>query len=286
MMKTRALLLLKKHPPAEPPAEAPLEWLVTNGLGGYASGSVAGPPLRRFHGLLIAASPAPAGRLMLLHQLQESVQLEGGPQVDLRPGPEARRTARLAEFNLQAGLPHWIFALDSGARIEQALMMPHDQNTVHVRYRLTGTTSGGRLLLRPWLDVRPHEGLLSPTQAHRYVVTARGQTQFEFEREQVPVVLRVKASADHVTFVSHPSDWNDVRYSIEHDRGYDFQGSMHAPGTFTVDLHPDRDVYFTASSEPWAGIDALPPEAAWQLELTRREHLIAASHAALQAADT
>jgi hypothetical protein len=55
MMKTRALLLLKKHPAADPPAEAPLEWLVTNGLGGYASGSVLGPPLRRFHGLLIAA---------------------------------------------------------------------------------------------------------------------------------------------------------------------------------------------------------------------------------------
>ena len=165
-------------------------------------------------------------------------------------------------------------------------MMPHDQNTVHVRYRLTGTTARGRLRLRPWLDIRPHEGFLSPTQAHRYAVTARGQAQFEFEPEQAPVLLRMTAVADHVSFVTEPAEWNDVRYAIEQERGYDFQGSMHSPGTFTLDLHPERDVYITASSEPWARIDALSPDAAWQLELTRREHLIAASHAGLQAADT
>jgi predicted glycogen debranching enzyme len=286
MMKTRALLLLKKHPSAEPPAEAPLEWLVTNGLGGYASGSVLGPPLRRFHGLLIAALPAPFGRLMLLHQLQESVQLDDGPLVDLRPGPDPGPTARLTDFHLQAGLPHWTFALEPGGHVEQALMMPHDQNTVHLRYRLTGTTASGQLRLRPWLDLRPHEGLLSPRQAHRYAVTERGQNQFEFEREQAPLLLRMKASADLVLFVRDPADWNDVRYPIEHDRGYDSLGSMHAPGMFMMDLQPDRDVYLTASSEPWARLDALSPEAAWQLELTRRERLIAASHAALQASDT
>jgi predicted glycogen debranching enzyme len=286
MMKTRALMLLKKHPPDEPPPEAPLEWLVTNGLGGYAAGSVLGPPLRRFHGLLIAAAPAPLGRLLLLHQLQESVQLQDGPPVDLRAGPDAHPTASLADFFLQGGLPHWTFALDSGARVEQALLMPHDQNTVHVRYRLTGTTARGRLRLRPWLDIRPHEGFLSPAQAHRYTVTARGPVQFEFEREQVPVLLRMTASAERVSFATDPADWNEVRYAIEHDRGYDFTGSMHAPGAFTLDLHPDRDVFLTASSEPWARLDALGPEAAWQLELTRRERLIGASHAGLQAADT
>ena len=286
MQKTRALLLLKKHPPEDVPPEAPLEWLVTNGLGGYASGSVLGPPLRRFHGLLIAASSAPLGRLLLLQQLQESVALDAAPPVALRPGPAAGPTASLADFFLQAGLPHWTFALDSGARIEQALMMPHDQNTVHVRYRLTGTTARGRLLLRPWLDIRPHEGFLSPTQAHRYAVMVRGQGQFEFEREQVAVPLRMTASAEHVSFVTEPADWNDVRYAIEQDRGYDFEGSTHSPGTFTLDFQPDRDVFITASSEPWARIEALGPDAAWQLELTRREHLIGASHASLQAADT
>src|SRR5918911_1456151 len=51
------------------------EWLVTNGLGGYASGTVAGVATRRFHGLLVAALPAPLGRIVMLNHLLERVRL-------------------------------------------------------------------------------------------------------------------------------------------------------------------------------------------------------------------
>ena len=51
------------------------EWLVTNGLGGYASGTVAGVATRRYHGLLIAAMPAPLGRMMMLNHLSEQLRL-------------------------------------------------------------------------------------------------------------------------------------------------------------------------------------------------------------------
>ena len=54
------------------------EWLVTNGLGGYASGTVCGVPTRRFHGLLIAALPAPFGRAMMLNDVAEEVYLPDG----------------------------------------------------------------------------------------------------------------------------------------------------------------------------------------------------------------
>ena len=51
------------------------EWLVTNGLGGYASGTLAGPPTRRYHSMLVAALPAPLGRLALLAHLDERIRL-------------------------------------------------------------------------------------------------------------------------------------------------------------------------------------------------------------------
>ena len=54
------------------------EWLVTNGLGGYAAGTLAGVSTRRYHGLLIAALPAPLGRLVMMSQLGERVRLPGG----------------------------------------------------------------------------------------------------------------------------------------------------------------------------------------------------------------
>src|SRR5215467_11416592 len=51
------------------------EWLVANGLGGYASGTVSGAATRRYHGLLIAAHPAPLGRVMMLNHLTEYLRL-------------------------------------------------------------------------------------------------------------------------------------------------------------------------------------------------------------------
>src|ERR1700733_10817109 len=57
-------------------AELDREWIVTNGLGGYASGTIAGLNTRRFHGWLIAALPAPHGRMMMLNQVEETLFLE------------------------------------------------------------------------------------------------------------------------------------------------------------------------------------------------------------------
>src|SRR3954470_20174389 len=89
------------------------EWLVTNGLGGYASGTVAGVSTRRYHGLLIAALPSAIGRTMMLNHLSEQVRFEGRT---LRLGAEERVGApelwgaeHLLEFLLDRGLPVWIY---------------------------------------------------------------------------------------------------------------------------------------------------------------------------------
>src|SRR5947209_16279292 len=59
------------------------EWLVTNGLGGYASGTVAGVITRGFHGYLIAALPSPLGRMMMFNDLIEKLRLPDGTEVQL-----------------------------------------------------------------------------------------------------------------------------------------------------------------------------------------------------------
>src|SRR5579859_2175761 len=59
------------------------EWLITNGIGGYSSGTVSGAPTRRFHGVLIAALPTPYGRTMMLNDVSEQIVLPGGKLFDL-----------------------------------------------------------------------------------------------------------------------------------------------------------------------------------------------------------
>src|SRR5262245_43071038 len=112
------------------------EWLVANGLGGYASGTIAGVPARRYHALLIAALPAPLGRRVMLNHLSETLRLPDYRSVYL--GGEERVGSALSlpsadylvEFRLDMGLPVWVYKVD-GCVVEKRILLPHGQNTVH-----------------------------------------------------------------------------------------------------------------------------------------------------------
>jgi predicted glycogen debranching enzyme len=286
-MTTRPLLQLTLTPKPSGPPDAPLEWLVANGLGGYASGSVDGPPMRRFHGWLIAALPAPLGRVMLVHALHEVIELEGaGPQALQRGRDVDPPVVPQADFCLQAGLPHWVFDLADGVRLERAVVVPHGQNTVHVRYRLTGATAPARLRIRPWLDFRPHEGRVGPEPQHAYTTDRIAPTRCEFRRADSPIVLRMQVLGEHGAYAAEPQDWSSIPLAIERDRGYDHVTSAHGPGAFTLMLAPGEDAVLTASTEPWTHIDGSPPDEAWEHELTRRQRLLASSDGSLQEPDT
>ena len=123
------------------------EWLVTNGLGGYASGTVSGVMTRRYHGLLVAALPAPLGRVVMLNHLAEHLRLPDGRRIALggeeRVGssPELHGAQYLREFRLEAGLPVWRFDV-GGCDLEKRLLLPHRRTPSTSRYRLL--SGGGR----------------------------------------------------------------------------------------------------------------------------------------------
>src|SRR5581483_10104695 len=102
------------HPESDPHLRE--EWLVTNGLGGYASGTVSGAITRRYHGLLIAALPNPLGRMMMLNGLSERlrfpdrrVRYTGAEEL---AGAAPENTLSASEFRLEAGLPVWRYEVD------------------------------------------------------------------------------------------------------------------------------------------------------------------------------
>lgn len=116
------------------------EWLVTNGLGGYASGTVAGLLTRRYHGLLIAALPPPHGRRLLLTRLDETVSYDGQAYAlsnnrwsggDVQPA--GYRT--LESFRLEGTTPVWSYAFQD-ALLEKRIWMEPEANTTYVRYDL------------------------------------------------------------------------------------------------------------------------------------------------------
>src|SRR5215472_9615417 len=130
------------------------EWLVTNGLGGYASGTISGAVSWRYHGLLIAALPAPFGRVVMLNHLAESLRLPDGRDIQFcghesNPREGIMSCGRfLVEFRLENQMPIWRYDLENIV-LEKILVLLHGQNTVHVTYRLLSGTESLQLQLWP-----------------------------------------------------------------------------------------------------------------------------------------
>jgi predicted glycogen debranching enzyme len=255
------------------------EWLVTNGLGGYASGTVAGAPTRRFHGLLIAALPAPLGRTMMLNHVCEELRPAGGaPALRLTgmepvPGP-LELPEDLAEFRLENGRPVWRFQRD-GVVLEKRVLVPHRQNTTHVLYRLLEAPGPVRLVLEPALDVRPHEGRLAGGPPdYRLEEGPHGVTVVPPEAAHPRLRLAVCGPSSLAAIAPRPRTL-EVAYRLEQARGYDASGKLHALGTFEVRLAPGEEATLTASTESWQEIRALPAAEALALDDERRLRLLA-----------
>jgi len=118
------------------------QWLVTNGLGGYASGTISGTVTWRYHGLLVAALPAPYGRTMLLNHLAESLRSPDGQLIQIggeepnQPGEGSKASHYLTEFRLENHLPVWRYEIGE-IILEKSIVFLHGQNTVHINYHLT-----------------------------------------------------------------------------------------------------------------------------------------------------
>ena len=248
------------------------EWLVTNGLGGYASGTVAGVASRRYHGLLIAALAAPFGRRVMLNHLAEMVRLPDGTTAFL--GGEERvggvlnvpGALHLTEFRLEMGLPIWRYEL-GGIAIEKQVVLPHGQNTVHVQYRLVAGDGIVRLKLRPSLHFRSHDAPVSEQHAGPYTVTAIN-SRYEISAKTPLPPLRLHLHGQRPAFTVEHTEVPDILYSVEESRGYDSRGTLWSPGYFRADLGRNHSVTLVASTESWETILTLSPQEALAAELT------------------
>jgi predicted glycogen debranching enzyme len=271
--------------PAELESLLKHEWLVTNGLGSYASGTISGVPTRRYHSLLAAALPEPHGRYVMLNQLSELVRLpDGNTQkiggIELAGGTlDVYGMSTLREFRLDSGMPVWRYDLGDHV-IEKWVLMPYMSNTVHVGYRLVSGNGPVRLKIRVAVHFRRHDTSLAeglPLHLYDLKVSAG---HLEVHGTSIPP-LCLYIDGENPAFTIEARRFGNILYRIEEQRGYEAQGNLWSPGYFRVDLVPNKNVTLVASSENWESIMALSPAEALQAELERRRRLLAAASPAL-----
>jgi len=224
------------------------EWLATNGLGGYASSTLAGLHTRKYHGLLVAPMTPPHRRMVLLSRVEESFFFAGGRyslSSNEYPGTvHPRGHEYLRAFNHDP-FPRWGYQGD-GWTVEKSLRLIRGQNTVVLCYTLLGGKESIDLELRPLFALRGiHElayqwngKLIAEEKSrrhHRIAATAR-----------TPEVFFAHDGA----FQSQPYWYLNTIYRRETERGYGGLEDLWSPGLIRSTLNPGQSLHVVCSSDP------------------------------------
>ena len=220
------------------------EWLVANGLGGYAMGTVGGALTRCYHGLLIAARQPPVRRTLLLGKLSERLAV-GGAWTALDTNHWASGVTdplgcgRLESFALEGTTPVWVWRVGE-TRLEKRVWMEHGESTTHVAYRLLSGPVA-RLELKVLADARDHHASThggGPSQ-----VRALADGLEIVAHEGAP---RLVVRAPGATAVVDGTWYRDFALAVERERGLDDRTDLLCAGTLTLTLGPDASAVVTA----------------------------------------
>ena len=231
------------------------EWLVTNGIGGYACGTIAGLLSRHYHGLLVAALKPPLGRTLLFTKLDETInygshvfELHTNRWTDGGISPQGYR--HIERFHLEGSIPVWTFAC-ADVLLKKRIWMQQGANTTYVRYTVCRASQPLTVSLKALVNYRDHH---SSTRAH----------DWEMQIQQAEHGIQVTAYADAVPFylltdraeASIEENWYiDYDLAIERYRGINpGDDHLHA-ATFQTTLEPGESLTIVASTVANPGLD-------------------------------
>ena len=227
------------------------EWLVADGAGGYAMGTVAGVNTRRYHGLLIAALRPPADRYLLLSRFEEVVEPDLALATAQYPGALAPQGfSRLLEFRLEPD-PVWRFDLGGGATLEKRLSMA--AQAVIVEYRLS---RAGALLVSPFLAFRDHHALTHANAA------LDGSIGDDLSVRPYPSLPPLRFFATPRPALRRDGGWYfNHEYLAELDRGLEFREDLWKAGTFRFALQAGETARIVATLRDAPPEATIPPPA-------------------------
>jgi predicted glycogen debranching enzyme len=223
------------------------EWLETNGIGGYASSTVCGINTRRYHGLLVAATKPPVGRVVMLSKLDERIAI-GRSVIDLGanqfPGAiHPRGFKHLLSFE-RGVFPTFEYAAE-GVRVRKTIAAIHGENTTVMVYELLESSADVTLELRPFIAGRDYHSLVHANDAiHREAAFDDGIFSLQ-PYDGMPALF---LSVPDGVFQPAPDWYFNFEYAIEQERGLDAHEDLFTPGTLTRQLAKGTALVVIAST--------------------------------------
>ena len=231
------------------------EWLVTNGIGGFASGTLAGGMTRRYHGLLFAALQPPLGRTQLVAFLEETVRYNGatcalathrwaGGAVD------PHGFVFLESFRLEGATPVWTYAL-ADALVEKRVWMVQGENTTFIHYTLARATGTLEIDLKALVNYRDFHSLTHAGDWHMKVVPVEhGVMVMPFDTATPFFLKSAQASCE-----PHHEWYRDCFLPMETERGLEDREDHLFAALFHAKMNPGDSLTIVATTEATSSLD-------------------------------
>src|SRR2546428_1098877 len=248
------------------------EWLSTNGIGGFASGTVAGSLTRRYHGLLVAALQPPLGRTLLVAKVEETAEYDGlalalGTNRWAGGAVDPRGYRAMERVRLEGTTPVWTYAL-ADALLEKRVWMEPGANTTYVRYQMLRGRGSISLQLRALVNYRDYHAATRGNGWRMDVAPVKHGlrvTAFDGAR---PLLLLAEGAEARIAHTWHLG----FDLARERERGLDaVEDHLHA-GTFRASLGPGAALTLVLSAEAAPSPDG---EQAWRRRVSHGEQALA-----------
>ena len=275
------------------------EWLVTNGLGGFAGSTISGINTRKYHGLLISSFNPPVDRKLMVSKLDEEVvssqqkfnlasNLINNIDLEQREKNIEEISEAAFEKDVEADIkekikyqtkgyqhlisftnepyPTYTYLVD-GVLLEKSIFMVYEQNTTVVKYKILESKANTKLKLKPLLNCRNHNHVKLMSQQD-YKILANNKNQLKLEAD-IDEELNIFWTAGDLS--TDESVFPGMYYPFENYRGETDIDDHYTPGTITVDISDNEEFFVVLSTED---IEKIKPKQ-WEKDyLARQEELI------------
>ena len=231
------------------------EWLVTNGIGGYASGTVSGNLTRRYHGYLVAAFHPPVGRTQLVAKVEETASYDGRDYALATNrwasgAVEPKGYLSIESFRLEGTTPVWRFAL-ADALVEKRNWMRHGENTTYVQYSLLRGSGAVRLAVKALVNYRDFHSNTHAGSWQMRIESLEQGVQVTAYDSAIPFYL---LSAD-CKFEPRHEWYRDCFLPMERYRGLDDHEDHLLAATASVELAVGESATFVFTTNARAELD-------------------------------
>ena len=224
------------------------EWIITNGIGGFASSTIIGANTRKYHGLLVAPIIPPAKRILILSKLDESIEVDGR-KYDLftNIGKSYISQGFKYQESFEKGyMPTFVYKVED-IEITKTICMEHFKNTVGVYYKIKNGKSHAKLTLAPIMNFRDVHGMNNNHFFNLEQTINENKIEIKIDGG-TPIYMNLSEGK----YIQHQNDiFGGMFYIEEEKRGFEPEENHAVPGRYEIEIEPkeEKQISFICSLE-------------------------------------